>query len=100
MAMGQKNKNLVIDAICEGKAFHVSTMKGFPVTDSKALLIGQLPTEYAIRFQENEVDYAVYSYHTPIAWRTEDGQWTVPDHTYSLTTTNQQNIVRQALKFL
>jgi hypothetical protein len=100
MAMGQKNKNIAINAICEGKAFRASTMKGFPVSDSKALLIGQLPTEYAAQYQENEVDYAVYSFHTPIAWRTTDGQWTVPDEKYSLTSTNHQNIVRQALKYL
>lgn len=40
--------------------------------------------------------YAVYSYTTPIAWFA-NGQWTVPEVHYSVTTSRHQNIVRKAI---
>ena len=40
--------------------------------------------------------YAIYSYATPIAWYS-DGTWTIPDVTYSVTTSRHQGIVRRAV---
>src|SRR5687768_6782689 len=35
-------------------------------------------------------DYVVWSYGTPIAWRIPGEGWTVPDDSYSVTTSRQQ----------
>lgn len=45
---------------------------------------------------QRQLEYVIYSYATPIAWRS-NGVWTVPDVSYSLTTTKQQNKVRVAV---
>jgi hypothetical protein len=41
--------------------------------------------------------YIVYSYSTPIAWVNVDGDITIPDTKYSVTTSRQQGIVRSYL---
>jgi hypothetical protein len=43
------------------------------------------------------LDYAIYSYGTPIAWHTPTG-WTVPDTKYSATTTGHQALVQAAIE--
>lgn len=60
---------------------------------------GRLPREWVEQFRQdqNKIIYAVYSYATPIAWVTEDGTATIPDVSYSRTTTRQQNAARVAL---
>jgi hypothetical protein len=40
--------------------------------------------------------YVVYSYGTPIAWRTADG-WYVVEQKFSVTTSKHQNYVRRAV---
>lgn len=51
----------------------------------------------------NHIDYAVYSYETPIAWHlsatpgSPDGVWVYVDYKFSPTTTHHQNAVRSAL---
>lgn len=51
-------------------------------------------------FLESAVSYVIYSYETPIAWRTQDGAWHVPDTRYSVTTSKHQGKVRTALQVL
>ena len=41
-------------------------------------------------------DYIVYSYATPIAWF-KNGEWQLPNHKYSVTTSKHQSIVRKAI---
>ena len=47
------------------------------------------------------IDYIVYSYGTPIAYRTKgdggDGEWTIPDAKYSVTTTKHQSTIQYAI---
>lgn len=43
------------------------------------------------------IDYVIYSYATPIAYRTADGQWTIPDAKYSVTTSKHQSTIRYAV---
>lgn len=45
---------------------------------------------------QRQLEYVIYSYVTPIAWRS-NGVWTMPDVSYSLTTTKQQSKVRVAI---
>ena len=43
------------------------------------------------------IDYVIYSYATPIAYRTNNGEWTIPDAKYSVTTSKHQSTIRYAL---
>lgn len=43
------------------------------------------------------IDYAVYSYGTPIAWHTPEGGWTYVDRSFSISTSRVQSYVKQAL---
>lgn len=43
------------------------------------------------------MDMIIYSYATPIAWHVPGTGWTVPDATYSATTSRHQSVVRVAL---
>ena len=43
------------------------------------------------------IDYVIYSYATPIAYRTTDGNWTIPDAKYSVTTSKHQSTIRYAV---
>lgn len=60
---------------------------------------GRLPDQFGQPMPiPGSIDYAVYSYATPIAWHlAATGEWVVPDVTYSATTTRQQNRMRTAL---
>ena len=50
---------------------------------------------------EHGIDYVVYSYGTPIAYRAEDsGEWVVPDTKYSVTTSKHQGTIRYALTLI
>lgn len=53
---------------------------------------GRLPYEY--RDSVKIARTVVYSYSTPIAWVTEDGEIICPDLRYSVTTSNHQNLAR------
>lgn len=45
------------------------------------------------------IDYVVFSYGTPIAYRTAQyGKWVVPDAKYSVTTSKHQTTIRQAIE--
>jgi hypothetical protein len=55
--------------------------------------LGELPHPWRSTFPTRGVLYTIMSYSTPIAWLTEDG-WTMPDVTYSPTTTQHQGVVR------
>ena len=45
------------------------------------------------------IDYVVYSYGTPIAYRF-NGEWVVPDAKYSVTTSKHQGVVHHALSMV
>lgn len=49
------------------------------------------------RADDGNVDYVVMSYATPIAWHRITGAWHVVEQSFSVTTSQQQNIVRVAL---
>ena len=57
---------------------------------------GWLPKEWQDAFYDDDPDYVVYSYDTPIAWHGNRG-WIVPPVKYSVTTTRHQSLTRGAL---
>ena len=58
---------------------------------------GRLPRELSPSLRNLETDYTVFSYSTPIAWRTTEGHWEVPRINYSRTTQRHQSAIRRAL---
>lgn len=61
-----------------GETGHASNWTGF----------GSLPTEF--HESAGSATYTIYSYATPIAWLTSEGEWVQPAVRYSLTTSNHQ----------
>lgn len=57
---------------------------------------GRLPDEFRQALRDDEPDYVVYSYSTPIAWHGKRG-WVMPDTRYSVTTSKSQGRIRFAL---
>lgn len=58
-----------------------------------------LHPEWAARLAgEEQVDYVVWSYATPIAWHTPEG-WVVPPVKYSPTTTQHQHTARMGVHY-
>lgn len=51
----------------------------------------------AVDLQVAAVDFVVYSYDTPIAWHTVRRGWVVPTVTYSITTTEHQRLIKEAV---
>lgn len=68
------------------------SLKGVKGTGQATL--GQLPRVYVEQFDGDVVEYTIYSYTTPIAWFDTVRGWVIPDATYSVTTTIQQNAVK------
>jgi hypothetical protein len=58
------------------------------------------PEEFArLKADETRIEYAVYSYGTPIAWHTAQG-WHIVGQKFSMTTSKHQNLVRRAANLL
>ena len=57
---------------------------------------GRLPGEWRDQFCEDQPDYVVWSYATPIAWHGRRG-WVVPPVRYSPTTSRQLSYVTSRL---
>jgi hypothetical protein len=72
------------------------------LTNDQFLETDQLPEEWkeqlrdAITLSSGPV-FVVYSYNTPIAWYA-NGEWTIPDVSYSQTTARQQSMVKFATR--
>ena len=59
--------------------------------------LGRMPGQLSPNLRNLETDYTVFSYSTPIAWRTTQGHWEVPRMDYSRTTQRHQRAIRGAL---
>lgn len=90
----------------DGVEFISSKMTGKWVRGSDYLNLswGNLPYQYKtclmdeMRENKSSMFYIVFSYFTPIAWRTAREPWRIPPETYSHATTMHQNIVRLAAR--
>jgi len=60
---------------------------------------GQLPARFVDQFRadQDEIDYVVFSYVTPIAWHVNGKGWVVPDTKYSVTTSKHQGKARSGI---
>ena len=96
-----RNARTIAQALKNGEGFATSgALKG--VASPQWIGPGRMHPEdarelYAIQSVIG-IDYVVFSYGTPIAYRTEDtGEWVVPDTRYSVTTSKHQSTIRYAV---
>ena len=88
----------IAKAISEDKSFKTyGSLRGIYCPEGSPWSWGRL--DYDHRATVKDADYVIYSYQTPIAWRTQ-GQWIQPAARYSVTTSKQQSTVRLALQLL
>lgn len=106
MALKQAGRDAIARGIRDGKPF--SAGKGKSVSGATYLRgTGRMPSGETERYllERNSagyVHYVIYSYATPIAFQVETPEgnaWIVPPFSYSVTTTNHQNVVRTSLHF-
>lgn len=90
-----RNASTIAHAIRQGEDFTTSgALRGeaFPLF----IGTGRMPDSDAAQLRAARIDYVVYSYGTPIAYRA-NGEWVTPDAKYSVTTSKHQGTIRYAL---
>ena len=98
--MPQLNQRDAIHYIMTRQEFQASALSGVNVNEQGLSgAFGRLnPQEFAqIKQDETRINYAVYSYGTPIAWHTDAEGWYVVSQKFSVTTSKHQNITRRAI---
>jgi hypothetical protein len=96
MKLSTRDYEGIAKAISENKPFNThGSLRGAP--QAEATYAGWLAHKYLASYRD--ADYVIWSYQTPIAWRTQ-GQWIQPADKYSVTTSKQQGTVRRALRML
>lgn len=89
------------DALEAGQDFTTSGALSAKATPNGAVrggyTLGHLPREFHASVAD--ADFIVYSYATPIAWRTQ-GQWHIPNVKYSATTSRHQSRIFTAISQL
>ena len=88
--------------IADRRAFRThGSLSGRMIRNGDALPVGQLPDDYARRLLVDVRNYGpvfvVFSYATPIAWIDANGDATIPDVKYSVTTTRHQHTARMGM---
>jgi len=72
--------------VADMKPFTGSNLSGGPIVWRFGYLPDSYRQELGAAMQAGTVDYALYSYGTPIAWHTTDAGWIIPPVKYSATT--------------
>lgn len=72
------------------------SLRGRAVNGTEWISFGRLSNEHKDSFRKPGLEYVIFSYLTPIAWRT-NGQWVMPDVRYTVQTSKHQGKVRNAL---
>lgn len=93
-----RQKNTITEAIQERDKFRSGPLRAHSLSPGYLPGTGDLPDEWAILLRAEQPSYIIISYRTPIAWWSERLGWTVPEVTYSVTTSRHQNAVRAALQ--
>jgi hypothetical protein len=98
--MPQLNQRDAIHYIATRQEFKASALTGVNVNEQGLSgAFGRLDAqEFAqIKQDETRINYAVYSYGTPIAWHTDAEGWYVVEQKFSPTTSKHQGYVRRAI---
>lgn len=90
------------DGIDRFKDFSQGNVKGKKWTTNVPPGTGRLPEDLARVLkkiaEDGDLEYIIYSFQTPIAWKTRGmSKWFVPPTKYSNTTTHHQSVVKVAI---
>jgi len=96
-----RDRDRLATCLADGLAFRSGAMHGARAShyNSAGRLDGLARSAYLAADYRGELAYIIYSYATPIAWRTSDGSWFLPTDSYSVTTSRHQTLIRVALGF-
>jgi hypothetical protein len=100
MAVTRAGASALRTAILGGARWSNTTasLRGAPLEHPGAVPgTGRLEPDWSGVLRRDEPDYAIYSYATPIAWRSQRGHWRIPPESYSRTTSRHQKLIRAAL---
>ena len=101
MAFGIKNRRKIIESVASVDVFCVGTVRGAWYPQDARLSTGKLDPDDHQALTEAlaaGITYVVWSYDTPIAWRTAHGAWVMPEAGYSNTTRHHKALVRQGMR--
>lgn len=101
-ARTHKTRNILKDGIANRKPFKLSNLVGVHAKGHECG-IGRMSAagpeevkDFLDGIEAGDIDFIVYSYHTPIAWHTSRG-WVVTGHRYSASTNSQLSAVESML---
>jgi hypothetical protein len=67
-------------------------------TDGYFIVMGLLSGDDLVTYMQQNPDYVVSSYDTPIAWYSQDHGWHVPDTHYSYDMTFHQQLIKTGVQ--
>lgn len=94
--MKQMNQRDAIHYIATGQEFKASALTGSTYSQGCGRLNLTELTKFVDDLTSDRITYFVYSYGTPIAWRTNEA-WYVVEQKFSVTTSKHQNLTRRAI---
>lgn len=99
MALKGKGKRAVQAAVDSFKPFNHGSLSARWIEHmTYGHLVPQYGRSLATEIAVNGRAFVIFSYRTPIAWWSSEGEaWVSPHARYSVTTTNHQNVVRTAI---
>jgi hypothetical protein len=101
MAIKPENRIRIIAALKAQVPFEYSSISGWTARGDGEMRTEELPEVHTQELRGMDragmVAFIVMSYRTPIAWILKSGTLVMPDVKYSVTTTQHQEIVREAL---
>ena len=103
MALHSRNTFRRIElGVTEMRPFKAGNISGLTNANGWAMTEGRLPEEWRDRFTRARsgggIEYAFYSYQTPIAWKLRGNRWLMPSVKYSLSTSDHQRHVFHAIE--
>ena len=94
--MPSLNQRDAIHYIATGQGFKASALSGSTYSQGCGRLNLKELDKFINELTDDRIIYFVYSYGTPIAWRTAEG-WYVVEQKFSPTTSKHQNYTRRAI---
>ena len=95
--MAQLSYRKIPAALEQRKPFTGSSSQAMHVKSLQWVSPGRMSPESRDLLRKDVGAYVVFSYGTPIAWVTDDGEKCIPDESYSSTTSRIQNLCRSYL---
>jgi hypothetical protein len=96
-----RDRDRLVECLRNGEPFYMASTTGGPITPDMNPSMGRANPDASLiqAILNGEIDYMIWSYETPIAWRYR-GEWAQNREKYSPTTTQHQHIIATAISQL